>query len=322
MIDFEALGEAVRSHGRVARVVIADSKGSTPREKGTSMLVWEEGAEGSIGGGRLEYQAMARAVELLGNCSVPDVRRQPLGPGLGQCCGGSVTLVTEIWDEALWLEASAAAAGSVSGMSVRRIKGTTEMPGRVAKRVAALASDSEIEPLVELLDGWLLEPTRTRRLPVFIYGAGHVGTALARILDPLPNVLVTVADIRTQLARELPGDVRTLLVSGRQPKEVMANAPPDAAHFIMTHDHQLDLELCHLVLDRSFFHAGLIGSETKWTRFRKRLKSLGRSEADIARIECPIGVAGLGKHPQAIAIGTAARLMNGCKAPSGDVAAT
>ncbi len=313
MIDFEALGEAVRSHGRVARVVIADTKGSTPREKGASMLVWDEGAQGSIGGGRLEYQAMARAVELLGNCSVSDVRRQPLGPGLGQCCGGSVTLVTEIWDQTLWLEASTAAAGSVSGMSARRIRGSTEMPGRVTKRIAALASDSEMEPAAELLDGWLLEPIRTRRLPVFIYGAGHVGTALARILDPLPNVLVTVTDIRIRRACELPGDVRPLLLSGRQPGEVMANTPPDAAHFIMTHDHELDLELCHLVLDRSFFYAGLIGSETKWARFRKRLMSLGRSEADIDRIDCPIGVTGLGKHPQAIAIGTAARLIKDVK---------
>ncbi|MCY4169158.1 MAG: xanthine dehydrogenase accessory protein XdhC [Rhodobacter sp.] len=320
MIDFEALGEAVKSHGRVARVVIADSKGSTPRERGASMLVWEEGTDGSIGGGRLEYQAVARAVELLGSRSAPDVRRQPLGPGLGQCCGGSLTLVTEIWDEPLWLEASTVASGSDSGISARRITGSTEMPGRVVKRIAALASDGEIKPAVELMDGWLLEPARTRRLPVFIYGAGHVGTALARILDPLPDVQVTVTDIRTRPACGSPGDLRLSL--GRRPGEVMAGTPPDAAHFIMTHDHELDLELCHLVLDRSFFYAGLIGSETKWTRFRRRLMSLGRSEADIDRIECPIGVTGLGKHPQAIAIGTAARLMNGCKTPFGSIAAT
>lgn len=314
MIDLAILCEAVGCHGRVARVVVADSKGSAPREKGASMLVWEDGADGSIGGGRLEFQAMARAVDMLRNGPVSDIRRQPLGPALGQCCGGSVTLVTEIWDQAHCRKASVAVSAAEGNVFARRIEGPAEMPGRIARRVSAVSGQTQ-DATVELMDGWLLEPTGSRSRPVFIYGAGHVGAALARILGPLPEIEVTVADMRAQLACGLPDNVQPVFDS--QPQAVMASAPADAAHFIVTHEHELDLELCHLVLGRPFSFAGLIGSATKWARFRKRLRSLGHSEAEIDRIECPIGITGFGKHPQAIAIGAAARFMHGGRRPFG-----
>ncbi len=302
MIDLAAIGEAIDSHSRVARVVIADSKGSTPRGTGTAMLVWEDGAVGSIGGGRLEYQAMTRAVDLLQKGTDSEIRRQPLGPALGQCCGGSVTLVTEIWDRSLCQRASAA-----GGVFARRIEGPREMPDRVARRVAATSGRTP-RPVAELIDGWLLEPTHRHRMPVLIYGAGHVGASLARILVPFPHLHVVVADMRSRPVCRLPANVHRSL--GMKPQNVMSSSSTDSAHFIVTHEHELDLELCHLVLGRSFSYAGLIGSATKWARFRKRLRSLGHPENEIDRIECPIGDTRLGKHPQAIAVGAAAQLLN------------
>ncbi|MBC7179561.1 MAG: XdhC family protein, partial [Roseovarius sp.] len=71
----------------------------------------------------------------------------------------------------------------------------------------------------------------------------------------------------------------------------------------------LDLELCHQLLRRPFASAGLIGSATKWARFRQRLAALGHTDAQISRISCPIGDPNLGKHPQAIALGVAAALL-------------
>ncbi len=312
MIDLKALGETIGDHGRVARILIADSNGSTPREKGVSMLVWKGGALGSIGGGRLEFHAVAHAVDVLTNGSVSDIRRQSLGPALGQCCGGSVTLVTEIWDQALYRKATAAESSAKGGMFVRRIEGSKEVPGRVARWVDALSGDASRSAIM-LYDGWLIESTRNYRMPVFVYGAGHVGAALARILAPLPHVEVTVADMRAQFTDGLPDNV--LRFSGRRPQEVMASAPGYGAHLIVTHEHELDLELCNLVLRRPFTYAGLIGSETKWTRFRKRLRALGHRESDIVRIDSPIGDPGLGKHPQAIAIGAAARVLKGWRMP-------
>ena len=93
--DLEALREAVKTHGKVTRVVIAAIKGSSPREVGAAMLVWKNGQSGTIGGGTLEYQAAeaARTQTLTARVS-----QHALGPDLGQCCGGAVTLVSEIYD--------------------------------------------------------------------------------------------------------------------------------------------------------------------------------------------------------------------------------
>ena len=93
------------------------------------------------------------------------------------------------------------------------------------------------------------------------------------------------------------------------PAELVRHAPERAAHLIVTYSHALDLELCHRLLSRGFDFAGLIGSATKWARFRSRLRALGHAPETIARITCPIGDPALGKHPQQIAIGVAAQLM-------------
>jgi xanthine dehydrogenase accessory factor len=74
---------------------------------------------------------------------------------------------------------------------------------------------------------------------------------------------------------------------------------------IVTYSHALDLELCHQLLAQEFGFLGLIGSRTKWARFRKRLAALGHSPQQIRRITCPIGEPALGKHPQVIAVSVA-----------------
>ncbi|MDB3921367.1 xanthine dehydrogenase accessory protein XdhC, partial [Paracoccaceae bacterium] len=96
--DLDALTQAARQHGPIARVVVADVVGSTPRDTGASMLVWKAGQSGTIGGGALEYQAAHAARKAIeqGKSSAL-LSRYPLGPDLGQCCGGSVALVTEFF---------------------------------------------------------------------------------------------------------------------------------------------------------------------------------------------------------------------------------
>ena len=87
------LCRAVERHGRVARVVVAEVAGSAPREVGAAMLVWDEGTgfgqSGTIGGGALELMAAEAALTRKG------LTRHPLGPELGQCCGGAVKLLIE-----------------------------------------------------------------------------------------------------------------------------------------------------------------------------------------------------------------------------------
>ena len=85
---------------------------------------------------------------------------------------------------------------------------------------------------------------------------------------------------------------------------------------MLTYSHALDLDLCHRLLAHGFARAGVIGSATKWARFRSRLAALGHAPDAIARIDCPIGDPSLGKHPQAIAIGVAQAVLSRKAIPS------
>jgi xanthine dehydrogenase accessory factor len=106
----------------------------------------------------------------------------------------------------------------------------------------------------------------------------------------------------------LPANTRVLPVA--DPARAVALAPTDAEHLILTYSHALDLDLCHQLLTHGFASCGLIGSATKWARFRARLAALGHTLSAIARIDCPIGDPALGKHPQAIAISVASSLLS------------
>lgn len=236
---------------RGVRVTVVSARGSTPREAGAQMLVTETGLEGTIGGGALEWQAMAEARRRLADGSGAVERDVPLGPGLGQCCGGSVRLRFEPADS---LDTSAGA-------------------------------------------------------PLWIWGAGHVGRALVAVLAPLPHVAITWVDTAPERFPEaIPRGVTRMVAA--DPPRSMPHAPADAHHLILTYSHDIDLGLCDAALRRGFASCGLIGSSTKWTRFRKRLGALGHGPEAIARIGCPIGDPGLGKHPQAIAVGVAAMLLS------------
>ncbi|MBE0552101.1 MAG: XdhC family protein, partial [Rhodobacteraceae bacterium] len=109
-----------------------------------------------------------------------------------------------------------------------------------------------------------------------------------------------------------PPNVRILPVP--DPAQAVTLAPPGAEHLILTFSHALDLELCHRLLAHGFAACGLIGSATKWARFRSRLAALGHGPGEISRITCPIGEPALGKHPQAIAISVAADFLSQARA--------
>lgn len=297
--DLDALERAVSAHGRVARVVIAGFVGSSPREVGAAMLVWADGQSGTIGGGALEFQAAqdARAALQTGDDRLSS---HALGPDLGQCCGGRVVLWREVYD-AERLE------GLKGQPVIARPTDGSGMPLAV-KRLLARTRGEGIAPQPQLLQGWMVEPVDTPTLPVWIWGAGHVGRALVSVLTPLPGFNITWIDTA---AERFPDDVPegvTVLPAAR-PELLMDHAPRDAHHLILTYSHALDLSLCHAALARGFASAGLIGSATKWARFRKRLAELGHSAQTIGKITCPIGDPTLGKHPQAIAVGVAGRLL-------------
>ncbi|MCK0095246.1 xanthine dehydrogenase accessory protein XdhC [Yoonia sp. F2084L] len=238
------------------RITVTKTAGSVPREAGTQMLVWADHIEGTIGGGTLEWEAMAEARRMLRDGRRLHRATMPLGPALGQCCGGSVSL---LWEEA---------------------------------------------------EAMTMPPAR----PLWIYGAGHVGRALVGVMAPLPDYDITWVDTA---ADRFPQTGVTTLVAV-DPTLVVKHAPNDADHLILTYSHEIDLALCHAVLNHDFHSVGLIGSATKWARFRSRLAALGHSHAQISRIACPIGDPRLGKHPAEIALGVATAMISAGKRATKD----
>ncbi|QLQ19628.1 MAG: xanthine dehydrogenase accessory protein XdhC [Exiguobacterium profundum] len=297
MFDLAALTSAVARHGRVARVVIAAHDGSSPRETGAAMLVWEGGQEGTIGGGALEWEATTRARSLLAQGGTR-LDRRALGPSLGQCCGGAVTVLTEVYDPATLPQPQ---------VHRRPLRRRPPLPLAVA-RLLDKARAQGLRPGPVLLQGWFLEPLAQPTRQLWIWGASHVGRALVGTIAPLPAVRITWVDVAPDRFPEaLPDTVTPLPLP--DPAQAVPQAPPTAEHLILTYSHALDLELCHRLLTHGFAACGLIGSATKWARFRSRLAALGHGPETIARITCPIGDPALGKHPQAIAIGVAAAFL-------------
>jgi xanthine dehydrogenase accessory factor len=304
--DLAALQGALSAQGRVARVVIASVEGSSPREVGASMLVFADGQSGTIGGGALEFEAAAKARVMLGCPPTPSlphgggrealkVERVALGPSLGQCCGGAVVLWTEVFE---------AVPEALAGVVAR---GVGAMPLAVSRLLAA-ARGQGVRPSPGLVAGWLVEPVREAERQVWVWGAGHVGRALVSVLAPLPGIAVTWVDVAPERFPDVVPEGVTL-VPAADPAVLADHVPKGAEHLVLTFSHALDLELCHRLLNRGFKGLGLIGSATKWGRFRSRLKALGHEAQAVGRIRCPIGDPSLGKHPQAIAVGVVAELL-------------
>ncbi|SFJ32090.1 xanthine dehydrogenase accessory protein XdhC [Celeribacter neptunius] len=298
--DREALNAALSKHGRVARVVVAEVQGSAPREVGASMLVWQTESgfaqSGTIGGGTLEFEAAKAAF------SAPRLQRLPLGPAMGQCCGGAVVLLTEVFESVDHIPEDIFARGPQNKPG--------DMPFSVKKALSEARAQGLIAP--KLHGDWMVEPITRATRPLWVWGAGHVGRAIVNTLAPLPEFAITWIDTAQARFPEIcPEGVDQLVAA--HPEQVLPHAPREAEHLILTYSHALDLELCHRVLTHGFAFAGLIGSRTKWARFRSRLRDLGHTDAQIARICCPIGQPDLGKHPQAIAVGVAAQVISGRK---------
>jgi xanthine dehydrogenase accessory factor len=228
-------------------ILIAETRGSAPREAGTRMWVSATETRGTIGGGNLEYTAIKIAREMLFSPETQRQRSFALGDSLGQCCGGSVTLL--------------------------------------------------------FTKKGFVEPEAETDFNVVLFGAGHVGKEIARILERLPCRLTWV-DPRPEA---FPPSANAKVVIEEEPAWMVAEAPPGAYYLVMTHSHALDLEIVERVLKRNdVAFLGLIGSETKAAKFRLRLR---RKNVSTQKLVCPIGLFKAGKHPAEVAVSAVAQLL-------------
>jgi xanthine dehydrogenase accessory factor len=283
------------------------------------MLLTANDTYGTIGGGYLEHESLQAARELLQDTTAPSARLRHLvlGRELGQCCGG----VVDVWFERYmradmpWLRLAAEMARTQpTALLISSIKGDTTdhrvvRAGRLDKTQSDFVSSGDRTRLndEEMLELW--ERLDAPATPLWLYGAGHVGQALVRVLADLPFT-VTWIDSRRELLPDLaPANVETIHTDSVVAS--VRDAPAHAHYLVMTHDHALDYALCKAILERNDFgFVGLIGSKSKSARFRSRLQRDGFTGERIARLTCPIGIGVIdSKLPAAIAVSVAAQLL-------------
>lgn len=227
------------------------------------MTVAPSGIQGTVGGGHLEFDAIARARSALEGGELAQEVRYPLGPKLGQCCGGVV-----------WLR-------------FERIEAGEDLAARLPN-----------------------EPLR----PLALFGAGHVGQAVARIARDLPLALHWFDSRDGQFPAEPPSRGWRQEVCS-PPADAVADLAPGSAVLVMSQSHAEDFDIVAACLKRQrerqdLAFIGLIGSRSKWASFRQRLAARGFGEAELARVVCPIGVPGVaGKQPAVIAVAVLAQIL-------------
>ncbi|MBB2204490.1 xanthine dehydrogenase accessory protein XdhC [Gluconacetobacter takamatsuzukensis] len=245
----------------VVRVSIRAAVGSTPREAGSFMLVAPDALAGTIGGGRLEWECVARARALLAGTGEGGELEIPLGPELGQCCGGRVRVRIERADEAM---------------------------------LDAIVREAEA--------AWAGRPH------LLLFGAGHVGRALARTLAPLP-LRLTWIDARADEFGLVPEGVAVRITEDWE--RALAAAPAGSGILVLTPSHRLDALIVGAALERGDFrYVGLIGSKTKRRGFEAGFRAVGLGVERIATLVCPIGDRGIrDKRPEIIAALVAAEIV-------------
>jgi xanthine dehydrogenase accessory factor len=143
------------------------------------------------------------------------------------------------------------------------------------------------------------------KFDVVLFGAGHVGKEVARILERLPCALTWIDPRPDVFPDAVAGNVRVVIEE--EPAWMVDEAPAGAFYLVMTHSHALDLELVERILKRGdAAFVGLIGSETKAAKFRLRLQ---KKNISPEKLVCPIGVFKAGKHPAEVAVSAVAQLL-------------
>lgn len=230
-------------------ITVLGTRGSTPRDCGTKMVVSRNKNYATIGGGHLEFKVIEQAKKLLSESqSQQKIEHFPLGAKLGQCCGGQATI--------------------------------------------------------------LLESFIKTNIDIMLFGAGHVGRALASILSGLPCRVHWVDSREQEFPENLHSNISKIV--SESPSDEVATMPENAYYVIMTHNHPLDFAISEAILARNdAYYIGLIGSKTKWQRFQMRFKHKGYQPECYSSIRCPVGLSDIpGKLPSEVAVAVAGEIIS------------
>jgi xanthine dehydrogenase accessory factor len=248
-------------------------EGSSPREVGAWMLVTADRVEGTVGGGHLEFDAIAYARSLLlakPFVAAEETCRYALGPTLGQCCGGVV-----------WLKFAGVEAGNTTKLIALR--------------------------------AYSIKTSGLKSLNIALFGGGHVGKAIVNTLGVLPCSVHWIDSRDEIFPLSLPANVQAEHSAPVQAAVSDLAAQSHVLIMSFSHAEDLDVLAACLLRQRvknDLPFIGLIGSKTKWATFRHRLQERGYSVEELAHVTCPIGLPSIaGKEPEVIAASVAAQLL-------------
>lgn len=283
---------ALEAHGTCAMISVLRADGSAPREAGSRMILTPDGFHGTIGGGALEWRALAAAQGLLGKKHAVLRTKHSLGPDLGQCCGGRVELLTEVFDR--------------SGLA--EVSRWTDQESRASFTTESHIGTDRVErALLRGLPapGSFMEQFGDDPRSLYLFGAGHVGRALVLALAPLPFIVTWIDSRPNAFPGAMPNNASPLMSA--DPPGELAAVPPDSFVLVMTHSHALDLAIVEKAMQIGHLpYVGLIGSATKRARFVKRLTEARLPSQGLV---CPIGAGLASKVPAVIAAATAVELL-------------
>ena len=282
-------------------VTVARAEGSVPREAGTHMLVTAQGQFDTVGGGHLEHRALEIARGMLRGDARVHLERFPLGPSLGQCCGGVV-----------WLLFEPVAGGLEQVMALlrqRRREDSCRLTAIDGGPDCRLTDERHRETHIHTDAGgrrWLVDPVKAPRAHLVLFGAGHVGAAIVRALAELPCTVTWVDERDAMFPQAVPDNVT--IEATDTPEACVDEAPDNASYLVMTHSHALDQRLCEAILSReNVGWFGLIGSKTKRAQFTSRMEAKG---LNVDSMVCPVGLPGIiNKAPAVSAASVAAQVL-------------
>lgn len=295
--------QALQEQTPVALITVAAVKGSAPREAGACMCVTAEQTAGTIGGGTLEYRAIASARELLLGDATWLHQQLGLGPALGQCCGGRVELLLERLhvNDLAWLAQSTSASADTQLCS-------TYQTGSRHKALCAPTADGARFEEVDKHHLQLIQPLHPGHFHLLLFGAGHLGQALVPLLTTLPCTVHWIDSREDALPATNSERIHSEWLEA--PTIALRDAPPKSMALVMTHNHALDFDITAAALaNKNVAWVGMIGSNSKRRQFERHLQKQ-TTTTSTEHLACPIGESNADlRDPAELAIALAATLL-------------
>lgn len=309
---YKNLLEELKAGRPCVLVTILSSSGSTPRKAGAQMWVSAEKSGGTIGGGNLEFTAEKTARSLLAGDKDAEIKDYNLGDSagpdsvvdLGMVCGGAARV--------LYMRLSAQDIPIIETISEAQSGFLVIDLSDAARPVLSYAEHGDYGRTAKLSES----DGRTRftlpvgrRGKVYVFGGGHVSKDTVALLSALDFACVVIDDHAEFANRERFPTAEDVIVTPFETVGELLTISPDDYVIIMTRGHKADYIVERQMLKKKPYYLGMIGSRKKIASVNARLLADGFTNAELAAVNAPIGLAIQAQTPMEIAVSIAGELI-------------